>query len=184
MKYLQNHTIAATISTSWLVHKLGSPQVGNPQLGCLRVVQLPGLYPGLAPAETTVFNNVIKGFIVFTLFIYFAIMKQILPTIKHFVNKHNVEYLSYSYLLVVSVKCCAIHTKPRYLSSLTTWRYQYHTRGAFSCAGACRRPEGVVFIVSRLPAPAGDYGSSLPCRQDGGAHRFKNAKRLLFPLSA
>ena len=42
-------------------------------------------------------------------------------------------------------------------------------------------------LVSRLlagEALAGDYGSSLPCRQDGGAHRFKNAKRLLFPLSA
>jgi len=40
-------------------------------------------------------------------------------------------------------------------------------RGAFSCAGACRRPEGVVFSVSRLLAAAcrrlqalaGDYGS-------------------------
>jgi len=66
------------------------------------------------------------------------------------------------------------------------------SRGAFSCAGACRRPAGVVFIVSRLLAAAcwrmqvlaGDYGSSLPCRQDGGAHWFKNGKRLLFPLSA
>jgi len=52
--------------------------------------------------------------------------------------------------------------------------------GAFSCAGACRRREGVVFIVSRLLAAAcqslqalaGDYGSSLPCSQDSGAHRF------------
>ena len=61
------------------------------------------------------------------------------------------------------------------------------SRGTFSCAGDCRRPEGVVFIVSRLLAAArwrlqalaDDYGSSLPCRQDGGAHRFINGKKAI-----
>jgi len=43
----------------------------------------------------------------------------------------------------------------------------------------------VVFIVSRmlaaacLQALAGDYGSSLPCRQDGGAHRFLKRKKAI-----
>jgi len=45
----------------------------------------------------------------------------------------------------------------------------------------------VVFIVSRplaaacwrLQVLAGDYGSSLPCRQDGSAHRFKNGKKAI-----
>ena len=60
------------------------------------------------------------------------------------------------------------------------------TRGVFICAWDGLQLayftyyylEGVVFIVSRLLAAAcwrlqalaGDYDSSLPCRQDGGAH--------------
>jgi len=55
-----------------------------------------------------------------------------------------------------------------------SFRRAEFSRGAYSCAGACRRPEGVVIIVSRLLAAAcrrlqalaGDYGSSLPCRQE------------------
>jgi len=93
-------------------------------------------------------------------------------------HRFSTIYVSDIYILIFPIVClCALTLYPARADCAAATDI---SDGAFSCAGACRRPEGVVFIVSRLlaaacrrlQAPAGGYGSSLLCRQDGSAHRF------------